>query len=86
VEVTKVLLHSFSDLLAADFTKLTKLDPFEIPETIPLFEPDEGNITRDEGENSDIAPLLTLSQLDVDDTVLNDRTGSNPENANTDVN
>jgi hypothetical protein len=86
VEVTKVLLHSFSDLLAADFTKLTKLDPFEIPETIPLFEPNESNITRDEGENSDIAPLLTLSQLDVDDTVLNNKTKPSPVNADTNVN
>jgi hypothetical protein len=86
VEVTKVLLHSFSDLLAADFTKLTKLDLFEIPETIPLFEPNESNITRDEGENSDIAPLLTLSQLDVDDTVLNDKTKPSPVNADTNVN
>jgi hypothetical protein len=86
VEVTKVLLHSFSDLLAADFTKLTKLDPFEIPETIPLFEPDEGNITRDGGENSDIIPLLTRPQLDVDDTALNDKTESSPVNADTNVN
>jgi hypothetical protein len=86
VEVTKVLLHSFSDLLAADFTKLTKLDPFEIPETIPLFEPDEGNITRDEGENSDIAPLLKLPQSDVDHMHAKDKTEPSPVNADTDVN
>jgi hypothetical protein len=80
------LLHSFSDLLAADFTKLTKLDPFEIPETIPLFEPNESNITRDEEENSDIAPLFKLLPPDVDHIHVNDTTEPSPVNADTNVN
>ena len=36
-EVTKVLLHSFTDLLASDFTTLAKYDPVDVPTGIPLL-------------------------------------------------
>ena len=40
VEVSKVLLHSFADLLAADLTTLTRVDTLNLPNAVQLFEPD----------------------------------------------
>jgi hypothetical protein len=53
VEVTKVLLYSFKDLLSEDLSKLTKYDKFDIPTGIKLFlndkkEKSDSNKTDDE--------------------------------------
>ena len=37
-EVTKILLHSFSDLLEQDLNTIVKYDPLDIPDGIPLLE------------------------------------------------
>ena len=36
-EVNIVLLHSLTNLLASDFTTLTKYDPVDVPTGIPLL-------------------------------------------------
>jgi len=39
VEISRVLLHSFTDLLASDLTTITKYDNLNIPTGIQLFDP-----------------------------------------------
>jgi hypothetical protein len=40
-EISKILLNKFEDFLAEDFTTITKFDNFEIPEGIPLYDPQD---------------------------------------------
>ena len=39
VEISKVLLHSFTDLLASDLTTITKYDNLDLPKGIQLYDP-----------------------------------------------
>ncbi len=40
-EISKILINKFEDFLAEDFTTITKFDNFEIPEGIPLYDPQD---------------------------------------------
>jgi hypothetical protein len=55
VEISKVLLHDFRDLLTSDFLTLTKLDSLEIPNSISLYDPDPENMleTTESDSNTD---------------------------------
>lgn len=46
-EVTKVLLHTFDQLINVDFSTLTRHDPLELPTSLPLFEI-EGETDKDD--------------------------------------
>ena len=39
VEISRVLLHSFTDLLASDLTTITKYDNLDLPRGIQLYDP-----------------------------------------------
>jgi hypothetical protein len=49
-EVTKTLLHSFSDLLTEDFVTIAKHDPLDIPTGIPLLDADSENTEKSTDE------------------------------------
>jgi hypothetical protein len=57
--VTRVLLHSFEDLLDSDLATLTENDNFELPNGITLFNPSENDIVQD-----DNVPKLNMSNFD----------------------
>jgi hypothetical protein len=52
VEISKVLLHDFRDLLTSDFLTLTKLDSLEIPNSISLYDPDPENTLENTEDDS----------------------------------
>lgn len=54
VEVTKVLLHTFNDLISSDFSTLTQHDPLNIPSGLPLFKIDDEKQTVEDTEDKDI--------------------------------
>jgi hypothetical protein len=67
-EVTNVLLHKFTDLLASDLTKLTKFDPLDLPNGIPLHDLESGEslLPKDEDtieSSKDEDPLVTDPDL-----------------------
>ena len=70
VEVNKVLLHSFADLLSTDFATITKHDVFNIPNAIQLFDPSDTDAPLVE-QNDDDNEIQAIPQWAFDDVVNN---------------
>jgi hypothetical protein len=78
VEITRILLHKFTDLLASDFQQITKLDDFQIPTAIALFEPDVNNDYKQQEDNLEDEIMLFPSTpvQNPEDNNLPDRLGN----------
>ena len=63
-EVTKTLLHSFTDLLSEDFATIAKYDALDIPTGIPLM--DEENIDAPDASSDEEFEKRVLQNLDKD--------------------
>ena len=77
VEVSKVLLHSFSDLLDSDLTTLTRVDPLTLPTAVTLFEPDSPDtptkVTGEGEESREELPSFTpLDEGDIGEPMVKD--------------
>jgi hypothetical protein len=78
-EVTKVLLHSFSDLLEHDFHTIIKYDPLDIPDGIPLLEV-EDKVDKDKESDEDYEQRV-LQNLDKDILVQQDQGGDDSDDS-----
>jgi len=81
-EVTKILLHSFSDLLEQDLNTIVKYDPLDIPDGIPLLEledKDDKNKESDEDYEQRV-----LQNLDKDLLVQQDQGVDNSDDSDDD--
>ena len=81
VEISRVLLHSFTDLLASDLTTITKYDNLDLPRGIQLYDPIaqseevQKDIEQHEKEN---IPLFTKTENMT--TEINDEFSPEKEN------
>ena len=65
VEISKVLLHSFTDLLASDLTTITKYDNLDLPQGIQLYDPiaQSEDVQKDiEQHDKENIPLFTKNE------------------------
>jgi len=67
-EISKILLHSFTDLLASDLTTITKFDNLDIPTGIQLYDPlsHDNEIDQDQldHDNDQIKLLSNVEKTD----------------------
>jgi hypothetical protein len=61
-----VLLHKFADLLSDDFTTIIKHDPFPLPETIQLFNPNTNDELPQQPNDDDLQAMPQWSFNDDD--------------------
>ena len=81
MEISRVLLHDFENLISSDFSLITDMDKFEIPKGIPLFQTEDDDPILD--DDSDKFPEFNILNNDSTSTAEDNNFDARLENNKT---